>query len=320
MLSLLSLSLSSHTALSVILPPKLQASQTFGQLARKVFPFRLPGLAEACGENGQKSICSILETPPWSAQATTDGCHCTSQCLSVHQTTGTTSSLLISSLCTPARLFVSPEDSRLSRVILLSPWLLLQKTPKRLKKGCTRVTLSQWHGVDENNNKQKDRRRDDMRNDTALHFASALSILSALMSSAFLLSFSNAVYLEFSPTQLNPVVLPSRWRYSITACQMWWNKTFILKMSEHEIEYIWARKKNKQGSQRGTSSGGINTQSHYGFCSNPEAFTGERRAQRLLLKLWGWKSRLVWLNKLTVSLPTCVQFEEKITFNAKRLN
>lgn len=86
-------------------------------------------------ENGEKSICSILETPPWFTQATTDGCHCTSQCLSVHQTTpGTSSSLLISSLCTPACLSVSLEETGLSHVILLSSWLLLKKHPSIWKR------------------------------------------------------------------------------------------------------------------------------------------------------------------------------------------
>lgn len=59
------------------------------------------------------------------------------------------------------------------------------------------------------------------------------------------------------------------------------------------MKYTWARK-NKQGRWRATSAGGINTQTHYVFCSDPEAFTGEGRAQRLPLKLWGLKSGFIF--------------------------
>ena len=232
-LSLLSLSLFSHTALSLILSLKLQASQTFGAFAQRVFPFRPLGLAEAPGQKWREKY--LLYSGNTTVIYTGND-----QRLPLYV------SVSVSPPDNPGHVFLSaylvslhtglshrqPWRDRAIRCYPLVFLTVIEKTPKHLKKGCMRVTLSQWHGLDENNNKQKDRKRDDMRNDTALHFASVLSILSAFVSSAFLLSFSNAAYLEFNPTQLcelYSVVLPSRWRYSITACQMWWNKSLTYK-------------------------------------------------------------------------------------------
>lgn len=40
------------------------------------------------------------------------------------------------------------------------------------------------------------------------------------------------------------------------------------------------------GGGRAGASGGINAQSHTGFCSEPETFTGGRRAQFIFLNFW----------------------------------
>ncbi len=51
------------------------------------------------------------------------------------------------------------------------------------------------------------------------------------------------------------------------------------------------------------ASEGINTRGHTGFCSDPEPFTGGRRAQSLFFKLLGLKSGFIFTLRHSRCLP-----------------